>query len=607
MFGGCISNGLRLHTQLIANITSLATNASSRASRQSALVMPLERRANDADDNSQDSTNERRSGLRDRSKLKTTARNDDTTQPSSPSNRPTASNVVEQNNGGAEAGSTAAPINKIQKKIEKKQDSLQDKLQKAREDAEDKDQQDDAKKRSQAHQKRRVATALYEDYLYYQTPEYRKQYREDIDAAVKKRAGLAFAKGHAPAKLGDDETYDSKLRSVLKDFEKNGVGLLDNLDWRSMPPDQLRMRIPRAEKFPVGLGEQLGGVPIEPYNLLLDTDAIEKKRKEVEDQNKDPKMSESHSERRARETGLSEGLPTDGHANDTLSTSRDLRRTRLETGLFISAGETWDDWKTLHEREAPDGLYDELIEEEMPDDDSDSSDDENDLFAISYRECSGLAGCPRGSGSGGGGDDGGHDSSDDDDDGDKSKKKDNSDPVAPSNPAGGPPTGSKPRPKAAGKKAEKHDYTQYTRVQLRTAMKFCNETQSAKLTEELHKRAAEYDDNPNKPGAFHHYILKDKTVANGLQNDITKLGNTWSATYKQKLDNQNKKAGRTVQQQEADSEEVNGDDVGIDQTGEQVDIDISGENSPAPTRKSKSKKASTSKKKKTRSKRGGKK
>ncbi|KAI4951578.1 hypothetical protein J4E86_006994 [Alternaria arbusti] len=569
--------------------------------------MPPERRANDADDNSQDSTNERRSGLRDRSKLKTTARNDDTTQPSSPSNRPTASNVVEQNNGGAEAGSTAAPINKIQKKIEKKQDSLQDKLQKAREDAEDKDQQDDAKKRSQAHQKRRVATALYEDYLYYQTPEYRKQYREDIDAAVKKRAGLAFAKGHAPAKLGDDETYDSKLRSVLKDFEKNGVGLLDNLDWRSMPPDQLRMRIPRAEKFPVGLGEQLGGVPIEPYNLLLDTDAIEKKRKEVEDQNKDPKMSESHSERRARETGLSEGLPTDGHANDTLSTSRDLRRTRLETGLFISAGETWDDWKTLHEREAPDGLYDELIEEEMPDDDSDSSDDENDLFAISYRECSGLAGCPRGSGSGGGGDDGGHDSSDDDDDGDKSKKKDNSDPVAPSNPAGGPPTGSKPRPKAAGKKAEKHDYTQYTRVQLRTAMKFCNETQSAKLTEELHKRAAEYDDNPNKSGAFHHYILKDKTVANGLQNDITKLGNTWSATYKQKLDNQNKKAGRTVQQQEADSEEVNGDDVGIDQTGEQVDIDISGENSPAPTRKSKSKKASTSKKKKTRSKRGGKK
>ena len=528
--------------------------------------MSPKRRADDADDvddNSQSPPNERRAGLRNRSKLKTTARNDNTVQPpSSPINRPAA------------AGSTAVPTNEIQQKINEKQKSLQNELQKIRKAAEDSGSQENQRTRLQA-------TISYEDYLYYQTPEYRKQYREDIDAAVKERAKLAFAKGRAPAKLTDDKTYDNKLRSHLRDFENNGVGLLNNLDWRSMPPDQLRMRTPRAERFPVGLGEEFGGVAMEPYNLLLDTDAIEKRRKEVEDQNKDPKMSESHSERRARETGLSEGLPLDSHVNNALSTARDLDKMRLKSGLFVSAGETWDDWDTLHEREAPDGLYDELIEEEMPDDDSDSSDDENELFAISYRECSGLAGCPRG---GGGGDDyGGDESGDDDGNSKKGEKKNTNDPVAPANPAGGPPTGFKPRPKAQGKKAEKHDYTQYNRPQVRTALKYLGQAQSAQYVTELHKRAEDYDDNPKQPGTIHHYILKDRSVANRLEKKITKLGDGWSAEYKKELDEQNK-------------------------NGEQVDIDISGENSPAPTRKGKSKKASTSKrKKKTRSKRGGKK
>ncbi|KAI4658274.1 uncharacterized protein J4E79_007256 [Alternaria viburni] len=507
--------------------------------------------ANDADDNSQSPPNERRPGLRSRSKLKTTARNDDTVQPpSSPINRPAA------------AGSSAVPTNEIQQKINDKQKSLQNELQKIRKAAEDSGSREN-------QQTRLKATISYEDYLYYQTPEYRKQYREDIDAAVKDRAKLAFAKGHAPARLTDDKTYDRKLRSYLKDFENNGVGMLQNLHWQSMPPDQLRMRTPRAERFPVGLGEQLGGVPMEPYNLFLDTDAIEKKRKEVEDQNKDPKMSESHSERRARETGLSEGLPIDSHVNDALSTVKDLSRTRLESGLFISAGETWDDWKTLHEREAPDGLYDELVEEEMLDDDSDSSDDENDLFAVSYRECSGLAGCPRGGG-GGDDDDGG---SDDDGNSEKGEKKDTNDPGAPANPAGGPPTGSEPRPQSPRKKAKKHDYTQYNRPQVRTALKYREQAQSAQYVTELHKRANDYDDNPKQPGTIHHYILKDRSVANRLEKRITELGEGWSTEYKKELDEQNK-------------------------NGEQVDTDVSEENSPVSTGKGKAKKTSKSKKKK---------
>ncbi|KAH6881347.1 hypothetical protein BKA58DRAFT_395778 [Alternaria rosae] len=573
--------------------------------------MPPKRRANDADDDSKKSPNERWPGLRDRSKLKTTARNDDTAQPSSsPINNSTASNAIQQDNAQTEAESTAAPINKIQEEIEKKQKSLQYKLQKAREAAEDKGQQDNADKRSRAHLKRRDATLAYEDYLYYQTPEYRKQYREDVDAAVKERAKLAFSQGHAPAKLTGDETYDNKLRSDLRAFEENGVGMLQNMNWRSMPPDQLRMRIPRAKNFSVGLGELFGmtQVPMEPYNLLLDTDAIEKKRREVEDRNNDPDMSESHSERRARELGLSERPPTDGHVNDALSTARDLRRTRLESGLFISAGETWADWNNSDEREAPNDLYDQLTIDETPDDGDDSSDDENDLFAISYRECSGLAGFPRaGEGVGGGGS-GEDNEGDDGGDGNKRNKKDTNDPVAPANVARGPPIGPKARPKATNKNTEKHDYTQYNRVQLRTALKYREQAQSAKLIGELHRRAGEYDEK-KAPDAIHHYILEDRKAANKLLLKITGMGAEWWTAYKEALDEQKHQAGESGREQEASSEGLDEHNTETDQTGEQVSADISEEDSPESNGKDKSKKPfkSTKKKQATRPKRKSKK
>ena len=457
--------------------------------------------------------------------------------------------------------------------------------------------------RREAHAARKHATALYEDFLYYQTPEFRSQYLKDIDK-VKDRIQQSIRDGQPPGLLTGDDAYDKFLRPILKSLECDKVGQTETLDYDNMGPHHLHVRIPRAKSQAVGLGRPRFPPIDPPINLKLDVDAIEKRRREVEDENKDDKMIESHSERRARETGLSGGLPTNSHVNDALSTANDLSRTRLESGLFISAGETWNDRKTSDERDAPNELYDPPTEEEIPDDDSDSSDDENDLFAVSYRECSGLAGCPRGGGGGGGSD--GNDS-DDDSDRNKRNKKDTNDAVTTVSPAGDPPVGPKRPPKAPSKNAKKHDYTQYNRVQLRTALKYRHQTQSAKLTGELHKRAADYDDNPDEPGALHHYILKDKTVANDLQNTITERGKNWWTEYEKQLDKQNKKAGRTMQQQEADSEAVNECDVGIDQTGEQVDTDIPEENSPAPTGKAKSKKASKPKKKKTQPKRKSKK
>ncbi|KAI4607485.1 hypothetical protein J4E80_009598 [Alternaria sp. BMP 0032] len=391
--------------------------------------------------------------------------------------------------------------------------------------------------RRDAHAARKHATALYEDFLYYQTPEFRSQYLEDIDK-VKDRIQQSIRDGQPPGLLSGDDAYDKFLRPILKSLEHDKVGQTETLDYDNMGPHHLHVRIPRAKSQAVGLGRPRFPPIDPPINLKLDVEAIEKRRREVEDENKDDKMVESHSERRARETGLAEGLPSDSHANDALSTANDLKRTRLESGLFISAGETWNDWKTSDERDAPNELYDPPTEEEAPDDGDDSSDDENDLFAISYRECSGLAGCPRGGGGGGGGSD--DNDSDDDGDGGKKNKKDTGDLVAPANPAGGLPTGSKPRPKAPSKNAKTHDYTQYNRPQVRTALKYREQAQSAQYVTELHKRANDYDDNPKQPGTIHHYILKDRSVANRLEKRITELGEGWSTEYKKELDEQNK-------------------------------------------------------------------
>ncbi|KAI4677298.1 uncharacterized protein J4E88_007106 [Alternaria novae-zelandiae] len=432
--------------------------------------------------------------------------------------------------------------------------------------------------RREAHAARTHATALYEDFQYYQTPEFRSQYLQDIDK-VKDRIQQSIRDGQPPGLLSGDDAYDKVLRPILKSLEDDKVGQTETLDYDNMGPHHLHVRIPRAKSQAVGLGRPRVPPIDPPINLKLDVEAIEKRRKKVEDENKDDKMAESHSERRARETGLSEGLPSDSHVNDALATANNLSRTRLESGLFISAGETWDDWKTSDERDAPNELYDPPTEEEMPDDDSDSSDDENDLFAISYRECSGLAGFPRGGG-GGDDDDGG---SDDDGNSEKGEKKDTNDPGAPANPAGGPPTGSEPRPQSPRKKAKEHDYTQYNRPQVRTALKYREQAQSAQYVTELHKRANDYDDNPKQPGTIHHYILKDRSVANRLEKRITELGEGWSTEYKKELDEQNK-------------------------NGEQVDTDVSEENSPASTGKGKAKKTSKSKeKKKTQPKRKSKK
>jgi hypothetical protein len=121
----------------------------------------------------------------------------------------------------------------------------------------------------------------------------------------------------------------------------------------------------------------------------LDIEAIEKRRREIEDRNEDQSgTDESHSERRVRQSELVPRLPT----------AKDLKGTRLECGLFIAAGETSFDWETSYDRKEQndDDDMNKMSDEDFESGDEDSSEDENDLFAISYRECSSLEDCPCG-------------------------------------------------------------------------------------------------------------------------------------------------------------------------------------------------------------------
>jgi hypothetical protein len=787
--------------------------------------------ANDANGEPKTPRNERRPGLRDRFKLKTPDRKDGSVRsfPSATS-KPNATNLIPQEIAEDEADKPLVPVNKKQKAIENKQKALQQKLKKM-EDAVQVQDQRDAKTRNQAHNARSIATAEYEDYLYYQTPQHRFQYDEGIDAAVKKRRNNIIARGQPPARLSGDEKM---LMPKLKLFNDNGVGMLKNLNWQAVPPHELRMRIPRAKRFSVGLGARYGMEPVEPINLRLDVNAIEKRRKEVEDENKDPQMDESHSERRKREVELLGRLPTDTFVNHAIPTAKYLGRTRLESGLFIAAGETADDWTTSydqldvvapgrildlpgtyapelptrgftanemeqivgtdgeptseelhefckpktapyeyhpridddylevtswaeatygrrerdvyermppcspinspphspvkstpfgpyvpndvsraqkdfrayqkrfkdpygststdwpsfkseskgkdkpkedgkpgegsksnerhkpeekgkpkgegfrivyepldvaalpenHQREhhsgegllneagrlhlpAPDGTSMRLLREalsepygpptteKMPDEDDDSSDDGFDLFTMSYRECSGLGACSCGDdddggnsgdgGSGGGdGGSGGGGSGGDDSDGNKGDEKKPDDIVAPVIATGGSHTKPKPRPKTPGVTAKPHNYKQYNRVQLRTALKYQRQTQSSKTIEELYKRAETYDKSQTQ-GSLHRYIIKDRKVAQSHYDSISKMADKWWDAYQNELDKQNEQAEESEENQEIEQEQAEEETVEIDQPTEEVDT---GKKSTKPAKAKKKKKASPKSKKK---------
>jgi hypothetical protein len=197
-----------------------------------------------------------------------------------------------------------------------------------------------AEVRSKAHENRWMATALYEDFLYYQTPEYRLQYREEFDE-TKRIKTKPMRKGLPPALLTEDARYDKKLRPFIDLFEQDNVGATEEIDYEKMGPNNLHVRLPRARRFAVGLSRPRNPRLLSPIKLSLDIEAIERRRREIEDAEGDQSLThESRSGRRKRDLELPSPLPI----------TRGSSGTHLESGLHIAARETSFDWKTSHDK-----------------------------------------------------------------------------------------------------------------------------------------------------------------------------------------------------------------------------------------------------------------
>jgi hypothetical protein len=258
-----------------------------------------------------------------------------------------------------------------------------------------------------------------------------------------------------------------------------------------------------------------------------------------------------------------------------------------------------------------------MPESDLESSDEDSSDDEGDEFAISYRQCSSLEDCPCGSedDDGPGGDSGhGHD------------KEKNSSPGAPLSIAGGPldnsqttqprteidlgtnivleqntppTTKTTPRTQSGADKMarppiSRHDYkTPYNRHQLRQGLKYLGLSQNSSEPKELYERINKWD-RENAPDAVHKYIIKDKrTAVSFMTNKI--FDDDWMAQVKAKLDEQdpqdeeseegsdeefeeghedNSEEGQDQgfdEEHNSDPEDVDKDDMNVDQASEQGD------------------------------------
>jgi hypothetical protein len=95
----------------------------------------------------------------------------------------------------------------------------------------------------------------------------------------------------------------------------------------------------------VGLGQPDPPVDLPAIKLHVNREAVEAKRKSIEDKNEIRGVEGSHSERRAKEVESLGRLPSNLYVNIS-SPPLEIWQTRLETGVFLSTGKTSRDWIT---------------------------------------------------------------------------------------------------------------------------------------------------------------------------------------------------------------------------------------------------------------------
>jgi hypothetical protein len=197
----------------------------------------------------------------------------------------------------------------------------------------------------------RDAMAVYEDSLYYQTPERRKNYRAHIDETKEHRKRI-FKEGRAPM-LWQRGGYEAQIEKMIETYENNHVGMVEDLDDGIAGPHHLHRHIPPSRRTYEGLGMPDPPRPLVPLEMKLDHKAIEAERSKHDDTNKDSEnQAITHTERRSREIESLGDRPTEIIPTAGVQLNKKLKNglTRQITGLFVAAAEKSSDWITSYDQ-----------------------------------------------------------------------------------------------------------------------------------------------------------------------------------------------------------------------------------------------------------------
>jgi hypothetical protein len=189
---------------------------------------------------------------------------------------------------------------------------------------------------------RNYATALYEDFMYYQNPRNRKAFeRNTKKKTTKAQEKLAGQIGKIPMVKGltGDENYNRQAEPYVRGMRRSHVGAADRLRSRAIY-QELHIYTPRQRRQGSGLGRPPFR-PLPPIELRLNNDQIEARRGEVDSRIDDDTTDlefRTHEERRAAQAEM-----------DALTrTSAQLDRMRTAGGVFLAARERFDDWPTSY-------------------------------------------------------------------------------------------------------------------------------------------------------------------------------------------------------------------------------------------------------------------